>query len=160
MSWGAVNSYGEPATAEAYPDYSPHQSYNNYAAAKHSVPTVSHGLTPEKLQKISDNLDKIAQLQLHARSSEEHPRFDGLDVYRQMLQKGGKIPLLPTPVVTDAEIGVLPADQLPTEPPKTSPTTVTSTTTTTTTHQPPSDATTQRRKDVKFLLRGNKIVIV
>jgi hypothetical protein len=86
------------------------------------------------------------------RSSEDLPVFTGLGKYQEML-RNGQIPLLPTPVVTDTEIGVLPADILP-DP---------ITTSTTTTAKPkttaaPSD--TNRRTDTKYILRGNKIVLV
>lgn len=171
MQWPAFNSYGEPAAPDSYSDYSPLQNYNtvpsydHYAAAKHSKtshyhqPGVSHGLTPEKLRKIQKNLDKLAHLNLHQRSSEEQPQFNALEAYRLLFEKGS--PLLPTPVVDDAEIGVLPAAVLPTELPTlpSSPPSPTVTTTTPTT-APPTDEKTRRRKEAKFVLRGNKIVIV
>lgn len=173
VSWGAVNSYGEPAAADILPSYPPsapssHSQFERYSGAK-SYPShsnVKHGLTPDRLQKITANLDKIAHLTASHRSSEELPHFDGLDVYRNMLMKGAKIPLLPTPVVIDAEIGVLPAEVLPsapssaepstTKPPPLSPTSTASSTTTTAS----KDDKTRRKKDVKYFLRGNKIVLV
>lgn len=183
MTWEAVNSYGEPAMADAYPDYDPRnpQTHFNYASAKHSVvPQTQHihkyqsGLTPEKIQKINRNLNKLAAYMNEniQRSSEDLPAtFTGLAKYQEMLKKG-HVPLFPTPVVSDNEIGVLPADFLP-DPEATSTTksTTTTTTTTTTTEKPKSTQTTEgtttpkpesenRRKDVKYILRGNKIVQV
>ncbi|XP_048478884.1 SKI family transcriptional corepressor 2 isoform X1 [Plutella xylostella] len=170
MTWGAVNSYGEPATVDSFTDYDPrnqHQSFDYASSKKSSVPKIpsvqQHGLTPEKLHKISANLDKLAHMQLQ-RSSEELPRFDAVSAYRQLLQ-GARMPFLPTPVVSDAELGVLPAELLSPEPPSPSPMTTTTTTTTTTPAPPttttqPSEEKTRRRKDVKYILRGNKIVVV
>lgn len=167
MAWDAVNSYGEPVMVEAYPDYDPRhpQTPFSYASSKLShVPSIHKqtGLTPDKVQKISRNLKKLAAYMNEniQRSSEDLPTFSGLATYQEMLKKG-QVPLLPTQVVSDNEIGVLPADFLP-EPITT--TTTTTTSTTTTTPKPKTEAKaeseTNRRKDVKFILRGNKIVQV
>nr|XP_049694510.1 uncharacterized protein LOC110384048 [Helicoverpa armigera] len=161
MSWGAVNSYGQPAAADSYTDYNPlppAPSYD-YAAPKRSVvpPVKKQGLTPEKIQKITNNLKKVtAYLNQQKRSSEEFKLTD-LEEYRQMLING-EVPFLPTPVVSDNEIGVLPAELLP-EP--VAVTTSTTTTTTSTSTAKPNTTTEQnRRQDVKYFLRGNKIVQV
>lgn len=161
MAWGAVDSYGLPAATDAYSNYDPHNPHPpfDYATAKKSVaPTRhypvkhSHGLTSDKLQKIHQNLDKLnAYLYDTQRSSEVLPNFNGMAAYRDLLN--GKIQI-PTPVVTDNDIGVLPADLLPD-----------STTTTTTTAKPTMGMTTTEdekkrdKKDVKYYLRGNKIVV-
>lgn len=167
MTWDAVNSYGEPAMVDAYPDYDPRhpQQPFSYASSKLAhVPSYKTGLTPEKVQKISHNLKKLANYMNEniQRSSEILPTFSGLENYQAMLKKG-QVPLFPTPVVSDNEIGVLPADFLP-DPLTTTSSTTTSTTTTTTTEKPTTTAKTEsetnRRKDVKFILRGNKIVQV
>lgn len=163
MSWGAVDSYGQPAAAETFSDFEPqhsHQSFEYASAKKSAVPTVypTHktGLTAEKLQKINFNLNKLKnQMNLQQRSSEILPQFNGLDAYREMLKKGL---FIPTPVVTDNEIGVLPAELLPD--PDTTTSTTTTTTTTTTTEKPKTTTVETRRKDVKFFLRGNKIIQV
>lgn len=159
MSWGAVNSYGQPAADETFPDYDPrhpHPSFH-HSPVKKSAPTVypTHktGLTADKLQKISFNLNKLNDHINHQqRSSEILPQFNGLDAYREMLKKG---PFLPTPVVTDNEIGVLPAELLPDLD-----TTASTTTTTTSTTETPKTTVETRRKDVKYFLRGNTIVQV
>lgn len=154
MSWGAVNSYGEPATADSYIDYSPYPPLE-YASSKKSVITPHReGLTAAKIQKINANLEKLnAYMNENQRSSEVLPRLN--KDYAEMLRKG-VIPLMPTPVVSDNEIGVLPAELLP------DPLSSTSTTTTTTTSQPSKNTTEneniRRKKDVKYILRGNKIV--
>ncbi|XP_075971339.1 uncharacterized protein LOC142973488 [Anticarsia gemmatalis] len=166
MSWGAVDSYGQPAAVDTYPDFDPRnpsapvQSYD-YASAKRAVVPTTHyvktGLTPEKIQKIRTNLKKVTDyLNEHKRSSEDFKLTD-LDTYKSMLEKG-QIPFLPTPVVSDNEIGVLPAEVLD---PLTT-TTSTTTTTTTTTEKPKTTTENEqnRRKDVKYYLRGNKIVQV
>ncbi|KAM3961007.1 uncharacterized protein ACR2FA_004955 [Aphomia sociella] len=166
MTWGAVNSYGEPAMADAYSDYDPRNPHPpfDYAQSKKSVAPhvahkVHHGLTPDKIQKINRNLNKLAMYMNEniQRSSEDLPTFTGLQNYKEMLQKG-QIPLFPTPVVTDNDIGVLPADFLPSEPADT-----TSSSTSTTTTVKPKTTTVNgnnRRKDAKYILRGNKIVEV
>lgn len=163
MTWGAVNSYGEPAMADSYTDYDPKHTYSyDYASAKKSVVPSSHkheGLTSAKIQKINANLAKVNHyLNENQRSSEVLPRFN--KDYAEMLKKG-VVSLLPTPVVNDNEIGVLPAELLP------DPLTTTSTTTirTTTTTNAPKNETgnaenTRRKKEVKFILRGNRIVQV
>lgn len=177
MTWGAVNSYGEPAAIDAYPDYDPRNPHPpfDYASSKLSVvpPKRQHhhikqGLTSDKIQKISHNLGKLAAYMNEnvQRSSEDLPKFTGLDAYREMMEKH-MIPLLPTPVVTDNEIGVLPADLLPTDllpndilP--TDPMTTTTTTTTTSTEKPATTTENEQkreRKDVKYYLRGNKIIV-
>lgn len=162
LTWGAVDSYGQPAVGDAYQDYDPHNPHPSFAASKlsssphkhHHVP-ISHGLTADKIQKINQNLDKLnAYLNENVqRSSEVLPKFTGMDAYREMMKKG-TIPLLPTPVVSDNEIGVLPAEVLDS-------TTTTSTTTTTT--EKPTTTTesekTRQKKDVKYFLRGNRIVL-
>lgn len=160
MAWGAVDSYGLPAVADAYSNYDPHNPHPpfDYATAKKSVaPTkhipikYSHGLTSDKLKKVQQNIDKLnSYIYDTQRSSEVHPNFNGLEAYKNLLN--GKIQM-PTPVVTDNDIGVLPADLLPD-----------STTTTTTTARPTVTTTTddekkRERKDVKYYLRGNKIVL-
>lgn len=161
MSWGAVNSYGQPAAADYYSDYDPRipaQSYD-YAAPKRSVaPTVkTSGLTPEKIQKIKNNLKKVtAYINQQQRSSESFKLTD-LDAYREMLVKG-EIPFLPTSVVSDNELGVLPAEVL--DPITTTTSTTTTSTTTTTTEKPQTTTEQNRRQDVKYYLRGNKIVQV
>ncbi|KOB65808.1 Uncharacterized protein OBRU01_17118 [Operophtera brumata] len=160
MAWGAVDSYGQPAAVETFPDFEPrhpHESFNYASAKKSAVPTVypTHktGLTADKLQKINYNLNKLKNYMNHQqRSSEILPQFNGLDVYREMLKKGT---FIPTPVVTDNEIGVLPAELLPDLD-----TTTSTTTTTTTTEKPKTTTVETRRKDVKFYLRGNKIIQV
>lgn len=167
MTWGAVNSYGEPAMADAYSDYDPRNPHPpfDYAASKKSAapapqPTIHRGLTPDKIQKISHNLNKLAVYMnenIH-RSSEDLPTFTGLANYKEMIKKG-QVPLFPTPVVTDNEIGVLPADLLPSDP-STSSTTTTTTTTTTTVKPNTTESGNNRRKDAKYILRGNKIVEV
>ncbi|RVE47427.1 hypothetical protein evm_007937, partial [Chilo suppressalis] len=176
MSWDAVNSYGEPAMVEAYQDYDPRHPHPpfNYAMAKHSnVPyKQKSGLTADKIQKIKHNLKKLqaAYMNDNQRSSEVLPTFVGFDRYQDMLNRG-QVPLFPTPVVSDNEIGVLPAEFLPepvsTNNPTTTSSTTTSTSTTTTTTTTPKpkttaapDGETNRRKDVKYILRGNKIVQV
>lgn len=167
MAWGAVDSYGQPAAADTFPDFEPrhpHPSFD-YAAVKKSAPTIypTHktGLTADKVQKINFNLNKLRHYMNHQqRSSEVLPQFNGLEAYREMLSKG---PLLPTPVVTDNEIGVLPAELLPdpdTTSSTTSTTTSTTSTTTTTTTETPKTTVETRRKDVKYFLRGNKIIQV
>lgn len=162
MSWGAVNSYGQPAAVESYVDYDPrHPSPPfppyDYTASKRTVlPKQKQGLTPDKIQKIQDNIKKLnAYINQQQRSSEDFKLTD-LETYKRMLQNG-QIPFLPTPVVSDNEIGVLPAEVLDTL------TTTTSTSTTTTTTEKPKTTTENaqnRRKDVKYYLRGNKIVQV
>lgn len=155
--WDAVNSYGEPVTAENYLDYDPRNvlpSYD-YATAKHfTIPKhynlpKQKGLTPEKLQKINQNLSKL-NVYINQRSSDEAPRFTGVNNYVDMLKKG-QIPFLPTPVVSDNEIGVVPAELLPE---------IEFTSTTTTTAKPSTTTEATTQKDVKFILRGNKIVQV
>ncbi|CAH1637302.1 unnamed protein product [Spodoptera littoralis] len=170
MSWGAVNSYGQPAAPDSYIDYDPRtptHGYMDYATPKRSVaPTVKkQGLTPEKIQKITTNLKKVTAYinnSQQKRSSEEFKLTD-LEAYREMLTKG-EIPFLPTPVVSDNEIGVLPAeilDPLPSVATTTSTTTTTTIPTTSTTTAKPQISTEQtRRQDVKYYLRGNKIVQV
>ncbi|CAH1646951.1 unnamed protein product [Spodoptera littoralis] len=170
MSWGAVNSYGQPAAPDSYIDYDPRtptHGYMDYATPKRSVaPTVKkQGLTPEKIQKITTNLKKVTAYinnSQQKRSSEEFKLTD-LEAYREMLTKG-EIPFLPTPVVSDNEIGVLPAeilDPLPSVATTTSTTTTTTIPTTSTTTAKPQTSTEQtRRQDVKYYLRGNKIVQV
>ncbi|GBP18896.1 hypothetical protein EVAR_20428_1 [Eumeta japonica] len=171
MSWGGpeIDPYAEPVAADPYADYNAQHSqppFDVYAHSKSSAPKAqahSHNLTPEKIQKIQKNVQKVLEMHKnnHQRSSEDFPRFDGLDFYRNVLQKGGKIPLLPTPVVTDAELGVLSADLQPAEQ---SSTTTTTTTTSTTTARPKTRTTTvensRRKKDIKYYLRGNRIVEV
>ncbi|CAK1545980.1 unnamed protein product [Leptosia nina] len=158
MTWGAVDSYGEPAMVETYPDYDPRtpNSYD-YASSKKSVvspPIHSKGLTPDKIQKINKNLDKLAAyMNEHQRSAEVVPKFN--DQYGDMLRKG-QIPFLPTPVVSDNEIGVLPAELLPDDDPITS----SSTTSSTSAPNVTSDNSSRRKKDTKYILRGNKIVEV
>ncbi|XP_022825552.1 uncharacterized protein LOC111355733 [Spodoptera litura] len=169
MSWGAVNSYGQPAAPDSYIDYDPRtptHGYMDYATPKRSVaPTVKkQGLTPEKIQKITTNLKKVTAYinnSQQKRSSEEFKLTD-LEAYREMLTKG-EIPFLPTPVVSDNEIGVLPAeilDPLPSVATTTSTTTTTTIPTTSTTTAKPQTTEQTRRQDVKYYLRGNKIVQV
>lgn len=175
MTWGAVNSYGEPAAIDAYPDYDPRNPHPpfDYASSKLSVAPpkrqhyhVKQGLSSDKIQKISNNLEKIAAYMNEnvQRSSEDLPKFTVLDAYREMMEKH-TFPLLPTPVVTDNEIGVLPADFLPSDPQPTDPMTTSTTTTTTmtTTLENPTTTTEteqkRERKDVKYYLRGNKIIV-
>lgn len=160
MAWDspAFNSYGEPATVDAYSNYDPSNPHPpfNYATAKHSIaPTHKTGLTPEKIQKINFNLEKLNHyMNQQARSSEDLPKFNGLEAYRQMLEKG---PLLPTPVVTDNEIGVLPAELLP----DLDISSTSSTSTSTTTERPNKTTVAEtRRKDYKYFLRGNRIILV
>ncbi|CAH2241830.1 jg16222 [Pararge aegeria aegeria] len=165
MSWGAVNSYGEPAMADSYTDYDPRHTYSyDHASSKHSVVPAAHkheGLTSAKIQKINANLAKVnAYLNENQRSSEDLPRFN--NQYAEMLKKG-VVSLLPTPVVSDNEIGVLPAELLP-DPLTTTSTTTTIRTTTKTTTTPKTEKETpeniRRKKEVKFILRGNRIVQV
>ncbi|KAI5646444.1 hypothetical protein NE865_01377 [Phthorimaea operculella] len=118
MSWGAVDSYGQPAAADAFTDYdprNPHPTFN-HASSKNSIaPTRvvvksshhSHKLSPDKLNKINQNLEKLNKYlenNIQVRSSEEQSRFVGMEAFTQMLKKG-QVPLLPTPVITDNEIG-------------------------------------------------------
>ncbi|XP_013200318.2 uncharacterized protein LOC106142916 [Amyelois transitella] len=170
MSWGAVNSYGEPAMPDAYSDYDPRHPHPpfDYAASKKSIVPTAHavhkGLTPEKIQKINRNLNKLAAYMNEniQRSSEDLPTFTGLEKYKDMLKKG-QVPLFPTPVVTDNEIGVLPAEFLSSDPTTATSTTTTTTSTTTTTTEKPVTTTEEnsnRRKDAKYILRGNRIVQV
>lgn len=163
MGWGAVDSYGELAVPDTYRDYDPRNPNPQlqYAASKYSYVTESRGLTPEKIQKINNNLSKVqAYLTNQQRSSDQLPKFTGFNNYAELLKKG-PIPFLPTPVVLDNEIGVLPADFLPeVDSTTTTSTTTTSTTTTTTTEKPIASTGANRRKDVKYILRGNKIVQV
>ncbi|KAJ8733504.1 hypothetical protein PYW08_001802 [Mythimna loreyi] len=161
MTWGALNSYGQPAVADYYSDYDPRVPAGNYdyAAPKRSVaPTIkTTGLTSEKIQKITNNLKKVtAYINQQQRSSESFKLAD-LDAYREMLVKG-EVPFLPTPVVSDNELGVLPAEIL--DPVPTTTTTTSTTTTTTTTEKPQTSTEQNRRQDVKYYLRGNKIVQV
>ncbi|XP_052749374.1 integumentary mucin C.1 [Galleria mellonella] len=182
MTWGAVNSYGEPAMADAYSDYdprNPHPPFEQVASKKSITPHVAHkvqqGLTPAKIQKIKRNLNKLAMYMnehIH-RSSEDLPTFTGLEKYKEMIKKG-QVPLFPTSVVTDDEIGVLPAEFLPsdtltttstpTSSTTTKSTTISSTVTTTTTKTTTKTNTTtnnnNRSKDAKYYLRGNRIVQV
>ncbi|XP_047526279.1 uncharacterized protein LOC125063739 isoform X1 [Pieris napi] len=155
MSWGAVDSYGEPAMVETYSDYDPRTPHSyNYASSKKSVipPIHKKGLTPEKIQKINKNLDKVtALINEHQRSAEVVPKFN--EQYAEMVRKG-QIPFLPTPVVSDNEIGVLPAELLPDEDP------MTSTSTTTISPNKTDSNSVRRKKDTKYILRGNKIVEV
>ncbi|KAH9643310.1 hypothetical protein HF086_012980 [Spodoptera exigua] len=168
MSWGAVNSYGQPAAPDSYIDYDPRtpaHGYVDYATPKRSVaPTVKKGLTPEKIQKITTNLKKVtAYINNQQKRSSEEFKLTDLEAYREMLAKG-EIPFLPTPVVSDNEIGVLPAevlDPLPSVATTTSTTTSTTISTTSTTTAKPQTSTEQtRRQDFKYYLRGNKIVQV
>ncbi|XP_037302807.1 uncharacterized protein LOC119193315, partial [Manduca sexta] len=162
MGWGAVNSYGEPAMVDAYSDYDPRNTHPpfDYSISKHAVVTHSKGLTPEKMQKIRNNLKKVqVYLNQNERSIEEVPQFTRLESYAKMLKKG-QVPFVPTPVVHDNEIGVLPAELLPDPLFTTSSSTTTSTTTTTTTTERPHTTEQNRGKDVKYILRGNKIVQV
>lgn len=155
-AWGAVNSYGEPTIADTYTDYHPYPP-NDYASSKKSVLPTSYrheGLTPAKIKKINNNLAKLeAYMNENQRSAEELPSIN--TNYVEMLRKG-LIPLMPTPVVSDNEIGVLPAEFLP-DP-------MSSTSTTTTTTASPKNTTQsenkRRKKEVKFILRGNRIVQV
>lgn len=164
MSWGAVDSYGLPAATDAYSNYDPHNphppfdyatSKNFIAPTKHIPIAHSHGLTSDKLQKINHNLDKLnAYLHNNHRSSEALPNFNGLEAYRDLLK--GKIQI-PTPVVTDNDIGVLPAELLPD-----SNITMTATTTTekfTTESATVGEEKKRDRKDLKYYLRGNKIIV-
>lgn len=165
MSWGAVDSYGLPAATDAYSSYDPHNPHPpfDYATSKTSVIPTKHisfahsqGLNSKKLQKINHNLDKL-NVYLHdtQRSSEVVTNFNGLEAYRNLLQGNLQVP---TPVVTDNDIGVLPADLLPD-----SATTMTATTTTTEKSTTESAATGEEkkrdRKDLKYYLRGNKIIV-
>lgn len=160
MAWDqpAVNSYGEPAAVDTFSNYDPRNPSPpfDYEAAKHSIaPTYKSGLTPEKIQKINFNIQKLNNyMNQQARSSEALPNFNGLEAYQELLKKG---PLLPTPVVTDNEIGVLPAELLPD---LDTVTTTTTSSTTTTTERPQSTTIETRRKDYKYFLRGNRIVLV
>ncbi|VVC98447.1 unnamed protein product [Leptidea sinapis] len=162
MSWGAVDSYGEPAMVESYPEYDPRNTANSnipydYVTAKKSViPSIykHEGLTPAKIQKINHNLDKLAAyMNENQRSSEVGPNFN--KDYVKMFHKG-QVPFLPTPVISDNEIGVLPAESLPDNDSLTS--------STTTSTSKPNNTTesenTRRKKDLKFILRGNRIVQV
>lgn len=161
MTWGAVNSYGLPAAADSYTDYDPRTPSlgYDYASAKRSViPTQKQGLTPDKIQKIQNNLKKVTDyINQQKRSSEEYKLAD-LNAYRDMLVKG-EIPFLPTPVVSDNEVGVLPAEFL-TDLEATATTTTSTSTTTTTTEKPKTSTEQNRRQDYKYFLRGNKIVQV
>ncbi|CAH2071817.1 unnamed protein product, partial [Iphiclides podalirius] len=162
MSWGAVNSYGEPAALDTYPDYDPRNPHPpfDYATSKHSVVPTLHkkeGLTPAKIQKINRNLSKLAAYMNNnvQRSLDDAPQFNH-ERFEEMLKTGRAF--LPTPN-SDNEIGVLPAELLPDLDSTTAPATTTTTTPPTTT----TDATetnTNRRQDVKYFLRGNKIVLV
>ncbi|CAH2105290.1 unnamed protein product [Euphydryas editha] len=163
-AWGAVNSYGAPAMADTYTDYGPIYPPYDYATSKLSVaPPIykqSKGLTPSKIKKINSNLEKLNKyITENQRSSEVEPRLN--KDFAEMVRKG-LVPLLPTPVITDNEIGVLPADFLPD--PITTTTSTTTTIPTTTTTQSPKNSTetesTRRKKDTKFILRGNRIVQV
>nr|XP_032512980.1 bromodomain-containing protein 4A-like [Danaus plexippus plexippus] len=157
MAWGAVNSYGEPA--DSYTDYDPRNPYPPYSYASSKLSSAPsqpkhQGLTQEKIQKINANLEKVnAYLNENQRSSEEVPSFN--TQYTDMLRKG-LIPFLPTPVVSDNEIGVLPGELLP------DPLTTTSTSTTTvSTPKNTTDKENKRqKKDIKYLLRGNRILQV
>lgn len=162
MSWGAVDSYGLPAASDSYLDYDPRTpsasvtSYD-YAAPKRTVVPTIHkkGLTPEKIQKIQHNIKKVTSYLKHQQRSSEDFNLTDMETYKSMLANG-QIPFLPTPIVYDNEIGVLPAETLD---PLT--TTSSSTTTTSTTAKPNTSENEQhRRKDVKYILRGNKIVQV
>lgn len=158
MAWGAVNSYGDPAIVDTYPDYDPRHPtppFNVHASAKKSVaPKKQYSIPPEKLQKIRHNINKVLKFhenQLHQRSSEVLPTIDPLDVYRKMLE--GNLPLAPTQIVTDADIGVLSAEMQPSH--ETQKSSVISSTSS------PESSTTEvsrRKKDVGFVLRGNRIV--
>ncbi|KAJ0178993.1 hypothetical protein K1T71_005768 [Dendrolimus kikuchii] len=149
--WGAINSYGEPAAPESYLDYDPRnvQPSYDYAAPKHFTLPKQKGLTPEKLQKINQNLSKL-NVFINQRSSEIAPRSTNVDEYVDLFKKG-QIPFLPTPVVSDNEIGVLPAELLPEDDIKT---------TTTTTEKPQTTTEDSEKKEVKYILRGNRIVQV
>lgn len=165
MTWGAVDSYGLPAATDTYSNYDPHNPHPPFdyvSSKKSSIPSKhisvshSHGLTSGKLNKINHNLDKLnAYLHDTQRSSETHTNFNGLEAYRDLLK--GKIQL-PTPVVTDNDIGVLSADLPPDA-------TTTMTATTTTTAKPTIESATageekkRDRKDLKYYLRGNKIIV-
>nr|XP_026492757.1 uncharacterized protein LOC113398311 [Vanessa tameamea] len=166
MGWGAVNSYGEPAMVDSYTDYDPNYQYPpyDYASSKLSVAPSAHkhvhsqGLTPSKIKKINANLDKLnAYMNDNQRSSDEQPRLN--KDYAEMLKKG-LIPLLPTQVVSDNEIGVLPAEFLPDPMTFTTTTTTTTTPPTTTRNSSTGTESTRRKKDTKFILRGNRIVQV
>ncbi|XP_014367440.2 uncharacterized protein LOC106717964 isoform X2 [Papilio machaon] len=161
MSWGAVDSYGEPASTDAYLDYDPRNPQPTFAHAtsKHSIVPTLHkkeGLTPAKIQKINRNLSKLAAYMNNnvQRSLDVAPQFNKA-IFEEMLMKTGKA-FLPTPT-SDNDVGVLPAELLPDLDLTTS---TTSTTTTTTTPRTTTDNDANRRKDVKFFLRGNKIVQV
>lgn len=163
-SWGAVDSYGLPASTDTYSNYDPHNPHPpfDYASSKKYIPPTkhisiahSHGLTSSKLQKINHNLDKLnIYLNNNQRSSEVLPNFNGVEAYRDLLE--GKIQL-PTPVVTDNDIGVLPADLLPDT---TTTTSMMITTEKATTESPTAGEEKKRdRKDLKYYLRGNKIIV-
>lgn len=163
MSWGAVDSYGLPASTDAYSSYDPHNPHPpfDYTISKKSVAppkhyTNSYGLTSKKIHKINNNIEKLnAYLYNNHRSSEVLPNFNGLEAYEDLLK--GKIQM-PTPVVTDNDIGVLPAELLPD-------TSTTMTATTMTTAKPTTESATEgeekkrERKDLKYYLRGNKIIV-
>lgn len=165
MSWGAVDSYGLPAATDSYSNYDPHNPHPPFdygtskkfiTPTKHIPVAHSYGLTSDKIQKINHNLEKLnAYIHDTQRSSEALPNFNGLEVYRDMLKS--KIQL-PTPVVTDNDIGVLPGDLIPD-----ATSTMTATTTTTpksTTESAPAGEELKRdRKDLKYYLRGNKIIV-
>lgn len=166
ISWGAVNSYGDPASVDTYPDYDPrhpHQPFDVHASSKsarhsHYVPKEPI-ITPEKIQKIRKNINKALKMhQSMHRSSEELPQLNSLNVYSQMLMKGGQLPLFPTPVVTDAEIGVLSGELQPS--PESSTTTTTTTNTSKVIVQSTTTESPRRKKDIKYILRGNRIVEV
>ncbi|XP_013139005.1 PREDICTED: uncharacterized protein LOC106103714 isoform X2 [Papilio polytes] len=155
MTWGAVDSYGEPASTDAYLDYDPRNPQPPFAHAtsKHSiVPSLykKEGLTPAKIQKINRNLSKLAAYMNNnvQRSLDDAPQFNK-DRFEEILMKTGKA-FLPTPT-SDNDVGVLPAELLPD---------LDLTTTTTTTARTTTDSDANRRTDVKFFLRGNKIVQV
>ncbi|KPJ08385.1 hypothetical protein RR48_12138 [Papilio machaon] len=154
MSWGAVDSYGEPASTDAYLDYDPRNPQPTFAHAtsKHSIVPTLHkkeGLTPAKIQKINRNLSKLAAYMNNnvQRSLDVAPQFNKA-IFEEMLMKTGKA-FLPTPT-SDNDVGVLPAELLPDLDLTTS---TTSTTTTTTTPRTTTDNDANRRKDVKFFLR-------
>ncbi|XP_068631460.1 uncharacterized protein [Battus philenor] len=160
MSWGALDSYGEPVATDAYIDYDPRNPHPpfNYAASKHSIVPALHkkeGLTPAKIQKINHNLSKLAALMNGnvQRSLDDEPQLNK-ERLEEMLKTGRAF--LPTPT-SDNEIGVLPAELLPDDDPTTTQATTTTTTAGSTTA---TESTANRRKDVRFFLRGNKIVQV